>query len=63
MIIFDGALRQEETGEWRKFLNGDIISVVKSRMMSWTDLVTCMGDIRTAYKILFGELEGKRPLK
>jgi hypothetical protein len=66
-------MREEVAGGWRKFLNGeelhnlccvpDIIRVIKSRMMRWTNHVTCMVDMRTAYKILFRELEGKRPLK
>jgi hypothetical protein len=36
--------------------------VIKSRRMIWTGLVTLMGEVRNAYKILVGKLEGKRPL-
>jgi hypothetical protein len=37
-------------------------TVIKSRMMKWTGLVTSMGEMRSAYKILDGKPEWKEPL-
>jgi hypothetical protein len=31
--------------------------------MRWEERVECMGEMRNAYKMLVGKLEGKRPLK
>jgi hypothetical protein len=59
------------TGGWRKLHNEelhnlysstDFIRMVKSRRMRWAGNVACMGDMRNAYKILVGKIEGKRPL-
>jgi len=39
----------------------NIIRVMKSRRMRWEKHVACMGDMKTAYKILVRKPEGKRP--
>jgi hypothetical protein len=36
--------------------------MIKSRRMRWTGLVARMEEKRTAYRILVGKPEGKRPL-
>jgi hypothetical protein len=36
--------------------------VIKSRGMRWTEHVTCIGEMRNAYKILVEKSEEKRPL-
>ncbi|KAJ4435721.1 hypothetical protein ANN_18337 [Periplaneta americana] len=68
--IFE-AKRDEVTGEWRKLHNTelhalysspDIIRNIKSRRLRWVGHVACMGESRTAYSVLVGRLEGKRPL-
>jgi len=38
------------------------IWVIISRRMRWAGHVTCMEEMRTAYGILVGKPEGKRPL-
>jgi hypothetical protein len=40
----------------------NIIRVIKSRMR-WVGHVTCMGEMRNAYKIMVGKPEAKRPLE
>jgi hypothetical protein len=66
-----GPKRDEVTGEWRKFHNGelcnlysspDIIRQIKSRRMRWAGHVACMGEGRNVYRFLVGKPEGKRPL-
>jgi hypothetical protein len=39
-----------------------IIRIFKSRRMRWAGHVTRMGEKRNAYRLLVGNLEGKRPL-
>ena len=64
-----GPERDEVTGVWRRLhdeqLNGvyspNIIRVVKSRRMRWSEHVTRMGD-RSAYRVFVVRLEGKRSL-
>jgi hypothetical protein len=65
-----GPKRDEVTGDWRKLHNEElhslyslpnIIRMIKSRRMRWTGHVARMGDKRTAYRILVGKPEGKRP--
>jgi hypothetical protein len=34
----------------------------KSKRMKWAGHVACMGDVRSACKILAGKRKGKRPL-
>jgi hypothetical protein len=59
------------TGEWRKSHNEElhdlysspsIIRIIKSRRMRWADHVARMGEKRSAYRLLVGKTEGKRPL-
>jgi hypothetical protein len=59
------------TGEWRKLYNEElrdlysspsIIRIIKSRRMRWAGHVAQMGEKRNAYRLLVGNLEGKRPL-
>jgi hypothetical protein len=66
-----GPKRDEVTGEWRKLHNGelhnlysspDIIRQIKSRTMRWAWHMACMGEGRKVYRVLVGELKGKRPL-
>jgi hypothetical protein len=40
----------------------NIIRIIKSKRMGWTGHVVGMGETRTAYRILVGKPEGKRPL-
>jgi hypothetical protein len=66
-----GPKRDEVTGEWRKLHNKElhglysspsIIRIIKSRRMRWAGHVARMGDKRSAYGLLVGKPEGKRPL-
>jgi hypothetical protein len=59
------------TGEWRKLHNEElhdlyssssIINIMKSRRMSWVARVGRMGEKGSAYRLLMGKPEGKRPL-
>jgi hypothetical protein len=61
----------EVTGDWIKLHNEElrdlysspsIIRMIKSRKMRWTGHVARMGETRTAYRLLVGKPEGKRPL-
>jgi hypothetical protein len=63
--------RDEVVGEWRKLHNEElrewysspsVTRIVKSRRMRWAGYVTRMGEKRSAYRLLVGKLEGKRPL-
>ena len=63
-----GPKRDERTGEWRKLHNeepNDLYSsqniILKSRKMRWAGHVTCMEEVRGAYRVLVGKPEGKRP--
>jgi hypothetical protein len=66
-----GPKRDQVTGEWRKLHNGElrdlysspsIIRKIKSRRMRWAGHVARMGEKRSAYRLLMGNPEGKRPL-
>jgi hypothetical protein len=66
-----GPRRDEMVGDWRKLPNEElhnlysspnIIRMIKSRRMRWAEHVARMGEKRTAYRILVGKPEGKRPL-
>jgi hypothetical protein len=63
--------KREEDGSWRKLHNDElhnlysspnIVSVIKSRRMSWAGRVACMGEGRGVYRVLVGRPEAKRPL-
>jgi hypothetical protein len=66
-----GPKRNEVTGEWRKLHNKElhdlyfspsIIRILKPRRMRWAGHVARIGEKRTAYRLLVGKPEGKRPL-
>jgi hypothetical protein len=66
-----GPKREEETGGWRKLHNEElhklysspnIFRMIKSRRMRWAEYVAGMREKKTAYRILRGEAEGKKPL-
>jgi hypothetical protein len=65
-----GPKRDEVTGGWRKLHNEElrglypspsIVRVIRARRMRWAGHVARMGEVRGAYNILVGRLEG-RPL-
>jgi hypothetical protein len=60
------------TGGWRKlhdeelrdlYASPSVIRIIKSRRMQWVGHGAQMGEKRTAYRLLVGKLEGKRPLR
>jgi hypothetical protein len=66
-----GRKRDEVTGEWRKLHNEEhhdlnsspsIIRIMKLRTMRWEGTVARMREKRSAYRLLVGKPEGKRPL-
>jgi hypothetical protein len=66
-----GPKRDEVTGEWRKLHNKElhdlcsspsIIRIIMLRKMRWDGHVARMGEKRSAYRLLMGKPEGKRPL-
>jgi len=66
-----GRRRDEVTGEWRRLHNEElsdlysspnIVRVIKSRRMRWAGNVARMGEERGVYRVLVGQLEGRRPL-
>ena len=65
-----GPRRDEVTGEWRRLHNEElndlysspnIVRVIKSRRMRWSEHVARMGEERGVYRVLVGKLVGKRP--
>jgi hypothetical protein len=67
-----GHKREEVVGGWRRLHNeevhnlydsSNIIRMVKSRRIRWAGHVVCMGEVRNAYIVLDGKLEGKRVLR
>jgi hypothetical protein len=63
--------KKEEDGLWRKLHNDElhslysspnIVRVIKSRRMRWTEHVPRMREGRGVYRVLGGRPEGKRPL-
>jgi hypothetical protein len=70
MRIF-GPNRDGVTGEWRRLHNEElndlysspnIIRMIKSRRMRWAGHVVRMGEGRSAYRVLVGRHDGRRPL-
>jgi hypothetical protein len=66
-----GPKSDEVTGGWRKLHNDElhglysshsIVRVIKARRMRWAGHVARMGEVRSAYNILVGRPEGRRPL-
>ena len=66
-----GPKRDKVTEEWRRIHNEElndlcsspnIILVIISRRMKWVGQVACMGERRSAYRILVGRSEGRRTL-
>jgi hypothetical protein len=66
-----GPKRDEVTGGCRNLHNKElrelyssqsIIRIIKSRRMRWVGHVARMGEKRSAYRLLVGKPEGKRPL-
>jgi hypothetical protein len=66
-----GPKRDGVTGKWRKLHNEElndlyslpnIVRVVKSRRMRWSEHVARMGEERGVHRVLVGKPEGKRPL-
>jgi hypothetical protein len=66
-----GPKKGEVTGGWRKLHNEElhnlysspsIIRMIKSRRMRWAEHVARIWEMRNAYRILVGNLEGKIPL-
>ena len=64
--------RDELTGEWRKLLSKklndlysspNIVRVIKSRRMEWTDHVTGMRERRGVHRVLVGKPEGRDHLE
>jgi len=45
------------------YASTDIIRVMKSSRVRWAGNVACVEKVRSAYKILIGKPEGKRPLR
>jgi hypothetical protein len=65
-----GPKKEEVAGDWRRLHNEElhnlyappnIIRVIKSRTMRWTEHVARMLEMRNAYNILVGKPEGKSP--
>jgi hypothetical protein len=66
-----GLKKDEVRGQWRKmhseelhilYSSPDIIRQINSRNLRWAEHVARMGEERKEYKVLVGNLEGKRPL-
>jgi hypothetical protein len=66
-----GSKMDEVTAEWRKVHNEElcdlysspsIIRIIKSRRMRWAGHVALMGEEMSAYRLLVGKPERKRPL-
>jgi len=62
--------RDNVTGEWRKlhheelnylYPSPNIIRVIKTRRMRWAGHVAGLWERRGVYRVLVGNLEGKRP--
>jgi hypothetical protein len=67
-----GIKREEVVGGWRRLHNEElhnvytsrgIIRVIKSGKMGWAGYAARVTERRNGYKILFGNPEGKMPLR
>jgi hypothetical protein len=58
----DGSCRKLHNDEIHNLYSPNIVRVIKSRMMRWTEHVARMGEGRGVYRALVGGPEGKRPL-
>jgi hypothetical protein len=67
-----GPKREEVVGGSRKvpdeelnkfYASPNIVRISRSWRLRWMGHILCMGEIRSAYRILFGKPEGKRPLR
>jgi len=45
------------------YASSNNIVVIKSRKISWTELVASMREMRNSYNTLVGKCEGKRPFR
>ena len=63
--------KRDENGEWRRlqkemlhsfYRSPNIVRVIKSRRLRWVGHVARMEEGRSTFKILTGNLTGKRPL-
>jgi hypothetical protein len=71
LTSISGPKRDEVTGDWRKFHNGELhnlysspdIRRIKSRRMRWAGHVARMGEGRNVYRVLMGKPEGKNHLE
>jgi hypothetical protein len=71
-VFEDRVLRRDEVTEgWCKLHNDErrnlysslsVIRMIKSRKMRWAGHIACMAEMRSAYRMLVGKPEGKRPL-
>jgi hypothetical protein len=60
----DGRLKQLHNEKLDNFYSlPSIISIIKSRRISWTRHVARMGEKKNAYRTLVGKPEGMRPLR
>jgi hypothetical protein len=66
-----GPKNKEVVGSWRRLHNAElhnlyaspnIIRVIRSRKIRREGHIMCMREMKNEYKIVFGKLEGKRPL-
>jgi hypothetical protein len=63
-----GTKREDMEGGWRRLHNEELynlfasLRVIKSSRMRWAGHVVRMGEMRSAYSVLVGKPERKRPL-
>jgi hypothetical protein len=71
MLRISGSKRDEATGEWRKWHDGELHNLysspnitrqIKTRTIRWAGYVAYMGEERKMYKVSMGKAKGNRPL-